>query len=390
MSAKRIIKAEMDIYKNKYPILALTGPRQSGKTTFLKSQFPDYQYVNLENLDSRNFALEDPNGFLKQYDQYVIFDEVQRVPHLFSYIQTKVDNDKIMGQYILSGSQNFHLMQNITQSLAGRVALFKLLPFDIEEMQASNWLNEDYAINLQKGFYPAIYDRNIPSNVFYSNYIQTYVERDLSEIIQVKDLKQFRNFISLCAARVGQLLNLNSLANECGISQPTAKSWLSVLENSYIVYQLQPYFSNFNKRITKSSKLYFYDSGLLCFLLKITDAEGVKLSSLKGSLFENYIISEYIKKNYHHNLLRDVWFWRDAVGHEVDFIWQKTEKLHLIEIKATETILTDMFKGLNYFEKLKQEIVESKTIVHTGLFNQQRSLGAISSWKQIDLGKENS
>jgi predicted AAA+ superfamily ATPase len=295
-----------------------------------------------------------------------------------------------MGQYILSGSQNFHLMQNITQSLAGRVALFKLLPFDIEEMQASNWLNEDYAINLQKGFYPAIYDRNIPSNVFYSNYIQTYVERDLSEIIQVKDLKQFRNFISLCAARVGQLLNLNSLANECGISQPTAKSWISVLENSYIVYQLQPYFSNFNKRITKSSKLYFYDSGLLCFLLKITDAEGVKLSSLKGSLFENYIISEYIKKNYHHNLLRDVWFWRDAVGHEVDFIWQKTEKLHLIEIKATETIMTEMFKGLNYFEKLKPEIVESKTIVHTGLFNQQRSLGAIRSWKQIDLGEENS
>jgi predicted AAA+ superfamily ATPase len=390
MSAKRIIKAEMDIYKNKYPVLALTGPRQSGKTTFLKSQFTDYQYVNLENLDSRNFALEDPNGFLKQYDKYVIFDEVQRVPHLFSYIQTKVDDDKIMGQYILSGSQNFHLMQNITQSLAGRVALFKLLPFDIEEMQASNWLNEDYAINLQKGFYPAIYDRNIPSNVFYSNYIQTYVERDLSEIIQVKDLKQFRNFISLCAARVGQLLNLNSLANECGISQPTAKSWISVLENSYIVYQLQPYFSNFNKRITKSSKLYFYDSGLLCFLLKITDAEGVKLSSLKGSLFENYIISEYIKKNYHHNLLRDVWFWRDAVGHEVDFIWQKTEKLHLIEIKATETIMTEMFKGLNYFEKLKPEIVESKTIVHTGLFNQQRSLGAIRSWKQIDLGEENS
>jgi predicted AAA+ superfamily ATPase len=390
MSAKRIIKAEMDIYKNKYPVLALTGPRQSGKTTFLKSQFTDYQYVNLENLDSRNFALEDPNGFLKQYDKYVIFDEVQRVPHLFSYIQTKVDNDKIMGQYILSGSQNFHLMQNITQSLAGRVALFKLLPFDIEEMQASNWLNEDYAINLQKGFYPAIYDRNIPSNVFYSNYIQTYVERDLSEIIQVKDLKQFRNFISLCAARVGQLLNLNSLANECGISQPTAKSWISVLENSYIVYQLQPYFSNFNKRITKSSKLYFYDSGLLCFLLKITDAEGVKLSSLKGSLFENYIISEYIKKNYHHNLLRDVWFWRDAVGHEVDFIWQKTEKLNLIEIKATETIMTEMYKGLNYFEKLKPEIVESKTIVHTGLFNQQRSLGAIRSWKQIDLGEENS
>lgn len=388
MSTKRVIKIEMDIYKNKYPILALTGPRQSGKTTFLKSQFSDYEYVNLENPDIRNYAIEDPNGFLKQYNKYVIFDEVQRVPHLFSYLQTKVDEDKIMGQYILSGSQNFHLMENITQSLAGRVALFKLLPFDITEMEEANWLNEDYAVNLQKGFYPAIYDRKIPSNVFYSNYIQTYVERDLSELIQVKDLKQFRNFLSLCAARAGQLINLNALANECGISQPTAKSWVSVLESSYIVYQLQPYFSNFNKRITKSSKLYFYDTGLLCFLLKITDAESVKLSSLKGSLFENYVITEFIKKNYHNNLLRDIWFWRDAVGHEVDFIWQKTEKLNLVEIKATETIMQDMFKGLNYFEKLKPELIESKSIIQTGLFNQKRTIGDVKSWKSIELENE--
>jgi predicted AAA+ superfamily ATPase len=388
MSTKRVLKIEMDIYKNKYPILALTGPRQSGKTTFLKSQFSDYEYVNLENPDIRNYAIEDPNGFLKQYNKHVIFDEVQRVPQLFSYLQTKVDEDKVMGQYILSGSQNFHLMQNITQSLAGRVALFKLLPFDITEMEEANWLNEDYAVNLQKGFYPAIYDREIPSNVFYSNYIQTYVERDLSELIQVKDLKQFRNFLSLCAARAGQLVNLNALANECGISQPTAKSWVSVLESSYIVYQLQPYFSNFNKRITKSSKLYFYDTGLLCFLLKITDADSVKLSSQKGNLFENYVISEFIKKNYHNNLLRDIWFWRDAVGHEVDFIWQKTEKLNLVEIKATETIMQDMFKGLNYFEKLKPELIESKTLVHTGLFDQKRTIGSVKSWKSIELENE--
>ena len=385
MSANRRIKIAMDIYKTKYPILVVTGPRQSGKTTFLKTQFSDYEYVNLENLDTRKFATDDPNGFLKQYDKYVIFDEAQRVPHLFSYLQTKVDEDKIMGQYILSGSQNFHLMQNITQSLAGRVALFKLLPFDILEMQNANWLNDDYAINLQKGFYPAIYDREIPTKAFYSNYIQTYVERDLSELIHIKDLKQFRNFIALCAARTGQLLNLNSLANECGISQPTAKSWISVLESSYIVYQLQPYFSNFNKRVTKSSKLYFYDTGLLCFLLKLNDAESVKLSALKGSLFENYVINEFLKKNYHNNLLLDLWFWRDAVGHEVDLIWQNSESINLVEIKASETIMTDMFKGLNYLEKLKPDLIESKTIVHTGLFNQERTLGKVTSWKEIQV-----
>ena len=383
MNATRTIKKEMDIYLNKYPILVLTGPRQSGKTTFLKSQFPTYSYINLENLDNRNFALQDPNGFLTEHNQFVIFDEVQRVPELFSYIQTKVDEDKIMGQYILSGSQNFHLMRNITQSLAGRVALFKLLPFDNSEMKQAGWLHNDYAVNLQKGCYPAIYDREIPSKVFYSNYIQTYVERDLSELIHVKDLKQFRNFISLCAARAGQLLNLNSLANECGISQPTAKSWVSVLETSYIVYQLQPYHSNFNKRITKSSKLYFYDTGLLCYLLKIKDASSLKISSHKGSLFENYVINEYIKQNYHQNLMLDFWFWRDAVGHEIDIIWQNTEKLNLVEIKASETIMPQMFKGLSYFEKFVPELIESKAVVHTGSFNQKRSAGIALSWNNI-------
>jgi len=385
MTAARIIKKEMDVYAKKYTILAITGPRQSGKTTFLRTEFPHYEYVNLENIDVRNFAKDDPNGFLNQFTKYVIFDEVQRVPELFSYLQTKVDEDKIMGQYILSGSQNFQLMQNITQSLAGRVALFRLLPFDLQELQTAGWLNDDYAVNLQRGFYPALYDRDIPSKVFYSNYIQTYVERDLSELIQVKDLKLFRNFISLCAGRAGQLINLNALANECGITQPTAKSWLSVLETSYIVYQLHPYYSNFNKRITKSTKLYFYDTGLLCYLLKINAPESVKLSGYKGNIFENYVINEYIKLNYHKNLLRDFWFWRDAVGNEVDLIWQQSEKLNLIEIKASETIQSKMFKGLNYFEKLKPELVESKTLVHTGLFGQKRSQVTIKSWKDAGL-----
>lgn len=370
----------MDVYLKKYPVLVLTGPRQSGKTTFLKNQFSDYTYVNLENLDLRRYALNDPNAFLTEFQGKVILDEVQRVPELFSYIQTKVDEDRIMGQYILSGSQNFHLMRSITQSLAGRVALFKLLPFDQEEMHSAGWLDADYSVNLQRGFYPALYDREIPSKAFYSNYLQTYVERDLSELIHVKDLKQFRNFIGLCAARVGQLLNLNSLAIECGISQPTAKSWISVLETSYIVYQLQPLHSNFNKRITKSAKLYFYDTGLLCFLLKINDASSVKTSNYKGSLFENFVINEYLKQNYHNNLMHDFWFWRDAVGHEVDLIWQHSDKLNVVEIKASETIMPKMFNGLTYFDKLASARIASKTLVHTGTFNQQRTAARVQSW----------
>lgn len=385
MSVKRRIKVEMDIYSKKYPILALTGPRQAGKTTFLRTEFSNYRYINLENPDMRDYAERDPNNFLNEYDKYVIFDEIQRVPFLFSYLQTKVDEDRIMGQYILSGSQNFQLLQNITQSLAGRVAIFKLLPFDLEEMKSANFLSDDYAVNLVRGFYPAIYDRDIPSKVFYSNYIQTYVERDLSELIHIKDLKLFRNFISLCAARAGNLLNLNSLANECGITQPTAKSWISVLESSYIVFQLQPYFANLNKRITKSSKLFFYDTGLLAHLLKIKDAHSLKISPHKGNLFENFVVSEFVKNNYHQNLLHDLWFWRDAVGHEVDLIWQNDELLNLVEIKASETIMPDMFKGLSYFEKWVPQLIKTKSVLHCGNFNQNRELGKVSSW--IDICK---
>ncbi len=383
MNIKRRIKTEMDIYKKKYPILAITGPRQSGKTTFLKTEFTDYEYVNLENPDVRNFAETDPNGFLKLYNKFIIFDEVQRAPFLFSYLQTKVDEDGIMGQYILSGSQNFLLLQNISQSLAGRVALFKLLPFDFEEMKSANLLTNDYAVNLQQGFYPAIFDRQIKPAVFYSNYIQTYVERDLSTLIQVKDLKLFRNFIALCAGRAGQLLNLNTMAGECRITQPTAKAWLSVLESSYIVFQLQPYYANFNKRVTKTPKLFFYDTGLLCFLLKINESSAVKKSAFKGALFENFVIAEFVKNNYHKNLLRDIWFWRDAAAHEIDMIWQNDEQLNAVEIKATETIVSDMFKGLTYFESVSPLTIKSKTLVHTGLTNQTRQQGKLKSWYTI-------
>ena len=383
MIVNREIIKSLIFFKDKYPILALTGPRQSGKTTLLKELFPDYTYLSLENPDMRTFLENDPKGFFEKYSKYCIFDEAQRVPQLFSYLQTIVDDSRIMGQFILSGSQNFHLIKNITQSLAGRVALFKLLPFDFTELKSENLLQEDYAEAMIKGFYPAIFDRDIPSKSFYSNYIQTYVERDITEIINIRDIRTFRVFLSLCASRAGQLLNLNSLANECGITQPTAKSWLSVLESSYILFLLQPYHKNFDKRVIKSPKLYFYDTGLLCHLLKIKDANQIKVNSYKGNLFENMIVSEFVKQNYHQNLLQEFWFWRDSAGHEVDLIRQDDELLNVIEIKSTTTISQDLFHGLTHFSALAKDTIKSQTLIYAGLDNQKRTIANVLSWSDI-------
>lgn len=385
MVIKREIVNSVFKYRTKYPVIAITGPRQSGKTTMLKSVFPDYEYVSLENPDNRNFAENDPNGFLNRYSKKIILDEVQRVPTLFSYIQTRVDESGEMGQFILSGSQNFHLMENITQSLAGRVAIFKLFPFDIQELRTEGLLPENYLQILIKGFYPAIYDRDIPSKVFYSNYVQTYVQRDVSELIAIKDIRLFQNFLGLCATRAGQLLNLNALANECGISQPTAKSWLSALENSYILFQLFPYHENFSKRIVKTPKLYFYDSGLLCYLLKISSAEQLLSHPVKGNLFENMMIAEYVKRIHHNYRFQDIWFWRDSAGHEVDLIIQDGQQLNLVEIKAGQTIMSEMFAGHIWWENLSGRKNLLKTLVYGGNENQKRSMGDVVSWR--DFGK---
>ena len=368
----------------KYPVVALTGPRQSGKTTLLKLLFPDYEYVSLENPDIRMFAEADMNGFLKRYSKYVIFDEAQRVPPLFSYLQTVVDESGIMGQFILSGSQNFHLMQNITQSLAGRVAIFKLFPFDFQELRSENLLSENYLDNLVKGFYPAIYDRDIPADTFYSNYVQTYIQRDVSELIAIKNMRLFQNFLALCATRAGQLLNLNSLATECGISQPTAKSWLSALENSYVVFLLFPYHENFSKRIVKTPKLYFHDSGLLCYLLKVTNSEQLLTHPVKGSLFENMMIGEYMKRMYHRNSLQDIWFWRDSNGHEVDLLVRDSGKLSIVEFKATHTVMPDLFKGLNFFGKESGLQNLNKILVYAGKETQIRTVANVVPW--FDFG----
>lgn len=386
MMVNRIISSSIKEIIGKYPIIAVTGPRQSGKTTLLKSMFPEYEYVSLENPDMRSFAETDPNGFLNKYNEKIIFDEIQRVPLLFSYLQTIVDESGLMGQFILSGSQNFHLMNSITQSLAGRVAIFKLFPFDFQELKSVDWLKEKYTDVMIKGFYPAIYDRDIEPNIFYSNYLQTYIQRDVSELIAIKDMHSFNRFLALCATRAGQLLNLNSLANECGISQPTAKAWLSALENSYIVFLLNPFHKNFSKRIIKSPKLYFYDTGLLSYLLKINDSDDLVNQSVKGTLFENMMVSEYIKRIYHKNDLQsEVWFWRDTAGNEVDLLIQKPKSVEVLEIKATQTIMPDLFKGLNYFENLAEYDNLKKTLVYGGNEYQQRSVGSVVPW--FDLGK---
>ncbi len=381
MISSRTIHKQMLQFKDKYPILALTGPRQSGKTTLLKAMFPDYIYLSLENPDTRQFAESDPNGFFKEYPTKVILDEVQRTPHLFSYIQHIVDESGIMGQFILSGSQNFQLLHNITQSLAGRVILFKLLPFDFNELKNMGALTDDYVQLIIRGTYPALYDRDIPSKIYYANYVQTYLERDVTELLNVRDIRQFRIFLSLCATRAGQLLNLNALANECGITQPTAKAWLSVLESSYVIFLLQPYHNNFSKRVIKSPKLYFYDTGLLAFLLKISDPSKLKLSNTKGALFENLIIAEKAKQNNHQYLLQDHWFWRDSQGKEVDLIIEQTDSFDVFELKATETITTKLFEGLDYFKSLAQNLVTNSTLIYAGTSSQNRTHYSICGWQ---------
>jgi predicted AAA+ superfamily ATPase len=380
---ERNLRHAIRAHADKYPVVAVTGPRQSGKTTLLKALFPDYTYLSLENPDLREFAERDPNGFFAHYSGNLLLDEAQRVPSIFSYIQTLVDASGKMGQFILSGSQNFQLLQSITQSLAGRVALFKLLPLDFSEMSSAGILPGQYATAIVQGAYPAIHHRGIAPNSFYSNYIQTYVERDISEVIRVRDTSQFRKFLSLCAGRAGQLLNLNAMANECGISQPTAKAWLSVLQSSYIVFLLQPYHANISKRLIKTPKLYFYDTGLLAHLLHITHGDDIPLHALKGSLFENLMVSELMKQNHHHYLHREFWFWRDTAGNEVDVVMHGRQGLHAIELKASQTVTSELFKGLVQFENSFPSVRVQKTLIHGGATNQQRSQATVVGWRSV-------
>ena len=381
----RTIVEGINAYMQRYPVVALTGPRQSGKTTLLKGMFPDFRYVSLENPDNRAFAENDPNGFLQLYDQKVILDEVQRVPALLSYIQTIVDSNNMMGQFILSGSQNFNLMKSITQSLAGRVALFKLLPFDMMELKSADLLPSDYEQLIIKGSYPALYDRSIPFASFYANYIETYIQRDVTELLSIRDFGLFRTFLKLCAARIGQQLNIANLSSETGVSVPTLRSWISILESSYIMYQLPPFFKNFNKRLVKSPKLYFYDTGLASFLLGIRNEKTLLESEFKGALFENMIITEYVKQNYHNNLYHDFYYWRDSNGHEVDLLVSNDTAYDAIEIKSTKTILPKQFAGLDFLANIGGDVIRRKVLVYGGDSSQKRTHYQVWAWSDIKL-----
>jgi len=352
----------------KMPVIAITGPRQSGKTTLAKAIFSDYDYVTLENLNIRSLAQQDPQGFLKQYDKGsgVILDEVQQVPELFSYLQGIVDEKPRPGFYILTGSQHFLLSQSISQTLAGRISIFTLLPFSIVELENAKLLASDANEAMFTGFYPRIFEQKLQPTEWYPGYIQTYIERDVRQITRVVDLSQFQTFIKLCAGRIGQLLNISSLANDCGVSVATARSWLSLLEASYIIYFLHPHYKNFSKRLIKSPKLYFYDTGVVCSLLGIENVEQLMGHYLRGGLFESMVITELMKESYNNNRRPQNFFWRDKSGHEVDCIIEKGQNLFPVEIKAGATAVPDYFESLEYWNDLAKADPTHSSVVYAG------------------------
>jgi len=365
--------------RKQFPVITLTGPRQSGKTTLLRSIYKDLPYVSLEDIDIRNTAINDPRGFLNNFPNGAVLDEIQRTPELFSYIQGIIDENKEI-HFVLSGSQNFLLLENISQSLAGRAAILKLLPFSMTELQVEGLIPDSYEQLIFKGMYPGIYDRDIEPGFFYPSYISTYIERDVRQIKNIENLNSFSNFLQLCAGRAGQIVNLNSLATDAGISPNTAKSWLSILEASYIIYFLQPYYKNFNKRIIKSPKIYFYDTGLACSLLGINSSDQVKTYHSKGALFENLIITELTKSRFHHGINPRFYYWQNKTKQEIDLIIDKPEGPVPIEIKSGMTMQDSYFSNLKYWQKITDEKSENLNIIYGGNTDLKTSKGNYISW----------
>lgn len=376
---KREIQEKLIQLSGQFPVVAVVGPRQSGKTTLVKMTFKDKSFQNLEEPDTRLFAQNDPRSFLSSSKSGLIIDEAQRVPDLFSYIQSIVDENKAPGSFIITGSHNFLMQEKISQTLAGRVAILTLLPFSIDEIRSEDSV-EDFSTYIFKGFYPPIYDKKIEPSDWYPNYIRTYLERDVRLIKNIPDLNSFTLFVKLCAGRIGQLLNLSSLAVEAGISVNTAKSWLSVLEASYIIYRLEPHFQNFNKRLVKMPKLYFYDTGLACSLLGLESVDQIITHYLVGSLFENLVLSDLIKFKMNYGLNNNFYFWRDKLGREVDCMIESGLEKIILEIKSGKTINEDFFNGLKFYKDLAGEKNVFSYMIYGGKNVELRSAGKVLPW----------
>jgi predicted AAA+ superfamily ATPase len=366
-----------------FPVLALTGPRQSGKTTLARASFPDKPYVSLENPDERDFAENDPKRFLARFPEGAILDEVQRCPALLSWLQGLVDERSAMGQFVLTGSAQFDLIAGMSQSLAGRVGRVELLPLSLREIQGAG-LPTTLDRLLLNGGYPAIYQRELAANDWFPNYVATYLERDVRQIIAVRDLSQFQRFVRMCAARSGQLLNLAALGADCGISAVTAREWLSVLEASYLVTRLPPYFQNFGKRLVKSPKLYFLDVGLMAWLLGIRDESSVATHAARGALFETWVVSELIKQRFNAGQPADLYFWRDSAGHEIDVVFETPAGLQAVEIKSGATYAADWLDGLAKWRKFAGETPTVKPLlIYGGEESHEREACFLTAWRDV-------
>lgn len=366
-----------------FSAIAVLGPRQSGKTTLVQHIFPHHRYVSLEDLDMRLLAKEDPRKFLKDYRNEfgVILDEIQHVPELLSYIQTIIDAERNKGYFIITGSQNLLVNQAVTQTLAGRIAILTLLPFSINELHQAQLLPSTIEEAIFKGSYPLVYAQDVLPVKLYANYIRSYIERDVRELKNIFDLTTFQKFLHLCAGRIGQVLNYSSLANDCGIDQKTAQAWISLLEATYVVFLLQPYYKNIGKRLSKKPKLYFIDTGIACNLLNIKSAQEVSLHFAKGGLVESLIIADFYKQYCNIDQRPSLYFWRDYEGNEVDCVIEKALSLFPIEIKAGYTINRDYFKGFTYWQHIINGPTENNFVVYSGDKNVAWSNAQVLSWQ---------
>lgn len=367
--------------RGKFPVLFLTGPRQSGKTTLIKSLFGDLPYFLLEEPDIRRFVLNDPRGFLANLPGGAVLDEAQRAPELFSYIQSIVDSKPDVF-FVLSGSQNFLLSDQISQSLAGRTSVQKLLPLSFLEMKEAEIAPDSLETMLFKGSFPRIFDRGIEPPDFFPSYIETYLQRDVRLLKNISDLDHFVRFMGLCAGRCGQILNLQSLANDAAISPNTAKAWLSVLQASYVVFLLQPWHTNFNKRIIKTPKMYFFDTGLVCSLLGLHLREDLINHYAKGALFENFVVTEMLKQHWNRGLPMNGWFWQDQTGREIDLLVQSGAETFAVEVKAGQTFNPSFFQNLLYWQKLSGAKPEQCAVVYGGEHSFGTSNGQLISWRE--------